>query len=66
VQNIVQQRLVNVDDLIVVINPIEPAELVHEEADPRSGRANHFGKRLLVESNGDDRWSAFFSIISEK
>ena len=48
VQDDVQERAVNLQ-AIVVVNEPQLAELVHEEADPRSGGADHLGQGLLTD-----------------
>ena len=49
-------------DPAVVVDEPELAKLVHEEAHPRAGRADHLGERLLADF-GDDRLG--FAILAE-
>src|ERR1700747_1471231 len=48
VQNHVQQGIMNFQ-FSVVIDKAQFAELVHEKAHPRSGRADHLRQRFLTE-----------------
>jgi hypothetical protein len=50
----VQQRLMNIY-FAVVIDEAQFAELVHEEADARPRRTDHFRQRLLTENDRNDR-----------
>ena len=71
-QNGVQQRLVNsyfavvFHEAHVVIDEAQLAEFVHEEADAGSRRPDHFRKRHLAESDGNDRRAAFLPVVREK
>src|SRR5215212_3456298 len=51
-QHRVQQRTVDLDLAVVVDVSLLP-ELVHEEADARSGGADHLGQRFLTEVDRD-------------
>ena len=61
----VQQRLVN-DNFAVIIDEAESAKLVHEVADARSRRSDHFRKCLLIENDRNDGWATRLPVIRKK
>jgi hypothetical protein len=61
-ENGVEKRLVNLN-CFVVIDETQFAELVHEKADTRPRRTNHFRQRLLIESDGR---AVLLSIVCKK
>lgn len=50
----------------IVIDEAEPAELVHEKADPGSRRANHFSQRFLSDVRIDRRRVALLAKIRQQ
>ena len=53
-------------EMPVVINKTQFAELVHEVADTRAGRADHLGERFLTDLCEDWLRSAFLSEIGHQ
>src|SRR5256885_13689594 len=65
VQNHVQQGIMDFQ-CSVVLDEAQFAELVHEKAHPRSGRADHLRQRFLTEVSYDRLWPAFLAEICKQ
>jgi len=50
----------------IVVDVSQFAELVHEKAHPRSGRANHLREGFLTKIPGDRLNRGFFAEIRQK
>src|ERR1700757_5454299 len=64
-QNGVQERAMDLDFSIVADEP-KPAEFIHEEANPRSGRADHFSKRFLTDLDANGLRAGFLAEICQQ
>ena len=64
-QDDIQQRAVDLENT-VVINKSQFPEPVHEEADPRTGCANHFRQHLLADLWNHSLGYAFFAKAGEQ
>ena len=64
-QNHVQQGIMDFD-FSVVFDKTQFAELVHEKAHARSGRADHLRQRFLTECSYDRLWPAFLAEICKE
>jgi hypothetical protein len=65
VQDDMQQRAVDLETTVVV-NKSQFPEPVHEEADPRTGCANHFRQHLLADLRNYGLGHAFFAKMGEQ
>jgi hypothetical protein len=65
VQNDAQQRAVDLK-MPVVVDEAHVTKFVHEMANPRSGRPDHFGECLLADLGNYRLWPAFLSEIREQ
>src|SRR6266480_1164940 len=65
VQNHVQQGIMDFQ-FSVVFDEAQFAELVHEKAHPRSGRADHLRQRFLTEVSHDRLRPAFLAEICKQ
>jgi hypothetical protein len=64
-QNHVQQGIMDLK-FSVVLDKTQFAELVHEKAHPRSGRADHLRQRFLTEVSHDRLRPAFLAEICKQ
>ena len=52
--------------MAVVTDEAEVTKLVHEKANPRSGRANHFSEQLLAYLRYDWLWLSLFAKVGHQ
>ena len=50
----------------VVIDEAQLPEAIHEETNPRSGGANHFGERFLAHFRDQRNWFCFLAEICQQ
>lgn len=53
-------------DFSIVADEPKPAEFIHEETNPRSGRADHFGKCFLTDLDPNRLRAGFLAEIREQ
>jgi len=65
VQNDIEQRTVDLQTAVIV-NKTQFPEAVHEEADSRTGRADHLGQSFLTDLRNNGFGNAFFAEMSKQ
>jgi hypothetical protein len=63
-QNDIQQGAVNLQ-VAGVVDEAQPAEFIHEEAYPRSRRADHLREHFLVHLGNERLWLSFLAKIRQ-
>ena len=61
----VEEGTVHVD-LAVVVNEAQFSELIHEETDARTRRADNFSKRFLTDLRNHRLWLAFLAEVRQQ
>ena len=66
VENNIKQRTIDLQAPAVVVNKAQFPEPVHEEADPRAGRADHFRQHLLTDLGNYTLGFALFAKMGQQ